>query len=105
MEEQEQGDAHGLNYAADKGLAVVVMEPLRGGMLAGDVPKPVRAIWDTAPLRRSPLTRRSNGSGSMRRLKQSEALGSDERSVNGATNQFIIAQAGASGVDRRCAGC
>ena len=70
MDEQEQADARGLNYAADKGLAAVVMEPLRGGMLAGDVPEPVRAIWDTAPLRRSPLTGRSNGSGSMRWLRQ-----------------------------------
>ena len=54
MDEQEQAGVRGLNYAADKGLAVVVMEPLRGGMLAGDVPEPVQAIWDAAPLRRSP---------------------------------------------------
>ena len=54
MDEEEQAGTHGLNYAADKGLAVVVMEPLRGGMLAGDVPEPVEAIWDAAPLRRSP---------------------------------------------------
>ena len=54
MDEQEQAGTRGLNYAADKGLAVVVMEPLRGGMLAGDVPEPVQAIWDAAPLRRSP---------------------------------------------------
>ena len=54
MDEQEQAGVRGLNYAADKGLAVVVMEPLRGGMLAGDVPEPVQAIWDAAPLRRTP---------------------------------------------------
>ena len=54
MDEQEQAGVRGLKYAADKGLAVVVMEPLRGGMLAGDVPEPVQAIWDAAPFRRSP---------------------------------------------------
>ena len=48
MDEQEQAGVRGLNYAADKGLAVVVMEPLRGGMLAGDVPESVQAIWDVA---------------------------------------------------------
>lgn len=54
MDEQEQAGVRGLNYAADKGLAMVVMEPLRGGMLAGNVPEPVQAIWDAAPRRRSP---------------------------------------------------
>jgi uncharacterized protein len=49
MDEQNQAGVRGLNYAADRGLAVVVMEPLRGGMLAGKIPAPVQAIWDTAP--------------------------------------------------------
>jgi len=54
MDEEEQAGTCGLNYAAEKGLAVVVMEPLRGGMLAGDVPESVQVVWDTAPRRRSP---------------------------------------------------
>jgi uncharacterized protein len=57
MDEQEQAGVRGLNYAAEKGLAVIIMEPLRGGMLAGipprGIPEPVQAIWDAASLRRS----------------------------------------------------
>jgi predicted aldo/keto reductase-like oxidoreductase len=53
MDEQEQAGVRGLSYAAAKGLAVIVMEPLRGGQLAGNAPPPVQAIWDTAAVARS----------------------------------------------------
>jgi predicted aldo/keto reductase-like oxidoreductase len=42
-----------MKYAAERGTAVVVMEPLRGGKLAEAVPPSIRALWDAAPVRRS----------------------------------------------------
>ncbi|MCX7671691.1 MAG: aldo/keto reductase [Anaerolineae bacterium] len=54
MDEQHQAGVRGLRLAAARGLAVVVMEPLRGGLLAGPPPASVQALWDTAPVRRTP---------------------------------------------------
>jgi len=45
--EEVQAGTEGVKYAADKGLAVVVMEPLFGGALAKP-PASVRALWDAA---------------------------------------------------------
>jgi predicted aldo/keto reductase-like oxidoreductase len=53
MDEDEQAGTRGLKYAASKGLAVVVMEPIRGGRLASP-PEAVRELWDTAPKQRAP---------------------------------------------------
>ncbi|MDD1718586.1 MAG: aldo/keto reductase, partial [Methanoregulaceae archaeon] len=53
MDDEYQAGTEGLRYAAGKKLGVVVMEPIRGGMLAGDV-LPVRAIWEKATVRRTP---------------------------------------------------
>jgi predicted aldo/keto reductase-like oxidoreductase len=54
MDTEYQAGTRGLAYAARKGLAVVVMEPLRGGRLTMRVPPAVQAIWDSAPVERQP---------------------------------------------------
>ncbi len=54
MDVDYQAGSRGLRYAADKGLAVVVMEPIRGGRLSGSVPPSVQSIWDGAPVQRTP---------------------------------------------------
>jgi len=48
-----QAGTRGLEYAASKGLAIVIMEPLLGGRLAR-VPRTVQELWDTAPKKRTP---------------------------------------------------
>lgn len=54
MDIEYQAGTKGLEYAASRGLAVVVMEPLRGGLLARNVPPAVQEILDSAPRKRSP---------------------------------------------------
>jgi hypothetical protein len=52
MNEEYQAGTAGLEYAASKGLATVIMEPLLGGKLANP-PAPVQALWDSALQQRS----------------------------------------------------
>ncbi|BAI61451.1 aldo/keto reductase family protein [Methanocella paludicola SANAE] len=54
LDEKNQAGTEGMEYAASKGLGIVVMEPLRGGNLTNPVPVSVKAIWDTAPTKRTP---------------------------------------------------
>jgi len=53
MDINNQAGTKGLHYAASKGLAVVIMEPILGGRLV-DPPQPVQAFWDSAPVQRQP---------------------------------------------------
>jgi len=54
MDVEHQAGLKGLRYAAAKGMAVVIMEPIRGGRLSNHVPPTVQAIWDDAPIQRTP---------------------------------------------------
>ncbi len=51
MDEDYQAGTKGLHYAASKGLAVVVMEPIRGGQLANP-PESIQKLWDSTPTKR-----------------------------------------------------
>jgi predicted aldo/keto reductase-like oxidoreductase len=54
MDANIQAGVDGLKYAGEKGVPVVVMEPLKGGKLTGRVPDRIQALWDGAPVRRTP---------------------------------------------------
>jgi uncharacterized protein len=56
LDTENQAGRKGLTYAADKGLGLIVMEPLRGGNLGRpSPPSSVQTIWDAAPKKRSPV--------------------------------------------------
>jgi len=55
FDEQWQAGTEGLKHAASEGLGVIVMEPLRGGMLAASPQPPaIEALWREAERRRTP---------------------------------------------------
>ncbi|MFW6264679.1 MAG: aldo/keto reductase [Bacillota bacterium] len=54
LDEEYQAGKKGMKYAYDKGIAVIIMEPLRGGTLAVEPPEEVKEIfakskWDRTP--------------------------------------------------------
>ncbi len=56
LDTQNQAGTAGLKYAASKDMAVIIMEPLRGGNLSRpEAPPQVQAMWDTADTKRTPV--------------------------------------------------
>lgn len=54
MDVEFQAGRKGLHYAAARDVAVVIMEPLRGGLLAQPPPKTIADLWESAPITRYP---------------------------------------------------
>lgn len=48
-----QAGEEGLRYAYDKGISVVIMEPIKGGKLTNP-PEEIKSIWDSSEMKRSP---------------------------------------------------
>ena len=55
MDWHEQAGQKGVKYAAAHGVPIVVMEPLRGGLLAKEPPRPVADMWATADRHQEPV--------------------------------------------------
>ncbi len=55
LDTQNQAGTAGLQYAASKDMAVIIMEPLRGGNLAKTPPPTVKDIWSKAENKKTPV--------------------------------------------------
>lgn len=54
MDTDFQAGYKGLKYAADKGIGIVAMEPLKGGKLAQNLPAEMTSVFNTTTIKRSP---------------------------------------------------
>jgi len=54
MDEEFQAGRNGLEYAAKQGLGITIMEPLRGGKLAQNIPESVQSAFNKAEKQRKP---------------------------------------------------
>ncbi len=54
IDTQIQAGLKGFNYLVEKGLGVLIVEPLKGGTLAQNIPHDIKEIWDLAEIKRSP---------------------------------------------------
>ena len=54
MDEHSQAGRKGLNYAHEKGMPVIIMEPLRGGKLVNRLPQEALQAFENHPIQRTP---------------------------------------------------
>lgn len=55
LDQEFQAGKEGLKYAADRGMGVIIMEPLRGGELAQEPPEQIKRIWEKSDRNWSPV--------------------------------------------------
>lgn len=108
LDEKYQAGTQGLEYAAQKGLAVVIMEPLKGGKLAKNVPQNVKDTFKNYDADKTPadwglrwvwnhpeVTLLLSGMNSMEQVEQN-ILCAQKALPNSMTNEELSALAKAS---------
>jgi len=53
IDEKIQAGIKGVKYLAEKGIGIFIMEPLKGGLLAGEMPKEVEQVMEKSEIYRS----------------------------------------------------
>ena len=54
FDENVQASVEGIEYAASKGIPIVIMEPLRGGRLANNLPEKAQKLFEKYEIKRTP---------------------------------------------------
>jgi uncharacterized protein len=54
LDEDYQAGLKGLKLAAERGMGIIIMEPLRGGGLTGNIPENIQQEWDNILPKRTP---------------------------------------------------
>lgn len=54
LDEHSQAGRKGLEYASNKGLPVMIMEPLRGGRLVNNLPEKAKKLFEEYEIKRTP---------------------------------------------------
>ena len=122
LDENNQAGKTGLQHAASKGLPVMIMEPLRGGILANSLPKGAKNAFEHAHTKRSPaewsfrwlwnqpeVTCVLSGMNSMEMLKENIAVASTAKVGDFTESDLeVIAKAKmafAEAIKVPCTGC
>ena len=95
LDEHSQAGRAGLDYAHEKGLAVIIMEPLRGGRLAGMLPAQAEKVFSAC------VPGRSNAEWGLRWLWDQEAV----TVVLSGMNSLDMVRDNCAAADRAAPGC
>ncbi|PKM84384.1 MAG: aldo/keto reductase [Firmicutes bacterium HGW-Firmicutes-11] len=114
-----QAGVEGLRYAGERGLPVIIMEPLKGGKLTEDLPESVSEVWNRSENKRSPaewafrymadfpevLTILS-GVSTMEQVRENLAIFSNEEPLGlNETDRLLVSEAAAEYQRLTKAGC